>query len=213
MGPPSKPVYFAWINITDSIIPELWKVQETWSSVLSEFAFWLWAEMDQANRECLTSQVVRGIWNVGCGCSSSKRYQSIRTCLTGEVESPSSPIRRQAPDVRYPEKVERRPDRIPPRVEWAMPRVARGTVCVCKGERVTWHFLGRIPQTRPDLGSEEDQIHVVCFRYFPWCNFHSWSSMERRGGSEESHNPWSRLSISESLTSAFCSLPYTEILF
>ena len=25
---------------------------------------------------------------------------------------PSSPIRRQAPDVKYPEKVERRPDRI-----------------------------------------------------------------------------------------------------
>ena len=30
-----------------------------------------------------------------------------------EVESPSSPIRRQAPTVRYPEKVERRLDRIP----------------------------------------------------------------------------------------------------
>ena len=29
------------------------------------------------------------------------------------VETPSSPIRRQAPDVKYPEKVERRPDRIP----------------------------------------------------------------------------------------------------
>ena len=34
---------------------------ETWSSVLSEFAFLLWAEMDPANRECLTSQAVRGI--------------------------------------------------------------------------------------------------------------------------------------------------------
>ena len=41
-----------------------------------------------------------------------KRYQRIRTCLSGEVESSSSPIRRQAPDVKYPEKVERRPDRI-----------------------------------------------------------------------------------------------------
>ena len=125
---------------------------ETWSSVLSEFAFWLWAEMDPANRECLTSQAVRGIW-VGCGCSLGKRYQRSRTCLTGEVESPSSPIRRQAPDVkypikgsghvwpdripdvRYPEKVERRPDRILPRVEWAMLCVARGTVCMRKGER------------------------------------------------------------------------------
>ena len=34
---------------------------ETWSSVLSEFAFLLWAEMDPANSECLTSQPVRGI--------------------------------------------------------------------------------------------------------------------------------------------------------
>ena len=34
---------------------------ETWSSVLSEFAFLLWAEMDLANHECMTSQAVRGI--------------------------------------------------------------------------------------------------------------------------------------------------------
>ena len=45
--------------------------------------------------------------------SSGKRYQRIWTCLTGEVETPSSPIRRQASDVKYPEKVERRPDIIP----------------------------------------------------------------------------------------------------
>ena len=42
-----------------------------------------------------------------------KRHQRIRTCLSGEIESSSSPIRRQAPDVKYPEKVERRPDKIP----------------------------------------------------------------------------------------------------
>nr|CAN75577.1 hypothetical protein VITISV_022178 [Vitis vinifera] len=42
-----------------------------------------------------------------------KRYQRIRTCMTGEIETPFSPIRRQAPDVKYPEKVERQPDRIP----------------------------------------------------------------------------------------------------
>ena len=71
------------------------------------------AEMNPANRECLTSQTIRGIWIVGCGCSPSKCYQRIRTCLTGEVEFPSSPIRRQAPDVKYPDKMERRPDRIP----------------------------------------------------------------------------------------------------
>ena len=42
-----------------------------------------------------------------------KRHQRIWTCLFGEVESPFSLIRLQAPDVKYPEKVERRPDRIP----------------------------------------------------------------------------------------------------
>ena len=34
---------------------------ETWLSILSEFAFLLWVEVDPANRECLTSQIVRGI--------------------------------------------------------------------------------------------------------------------------------------------------------
>ena len=45
--------------------------------------------------------------------SPGKRYQRIRICLTGEVETPSFHIRRQAPDVKYPEKMERQPDRIP----------------------------------------------------------------------------------------------------
>ena len=45
--------------------------------------------------------------------SPGKRYQRIRTCLTGEVETSSFPIRHQVPDVKYPEKVECRPDRIP----------------------------------------------------------------------------------------------------
>ena len=27
VGPPPKPVYFAWINVTDSIILELWKIR------------------------------------------------------------------------------------------------------------------------------------------------------------------------------------------
>ena len=34
---------------------------ETWLSILSEFAFLLWVEVDPANRECLTSQAIRGI--------------------------------------------------------------------------------------------------------------------------------------------------------
>nr|CAN72329.1 hypothetical protein VITISV_012614 [Vitis vinifera] len=46
-------------------------------------------------------------------CSLGKRYQRIRTCLTGEIESPSSPIRCQAPDMKYPKKAECRSDRIP----------------------------------------------------------------------------------------------------
>ena len=29
VGPPPKPVYFAWINITDSIILELWKIHSS----------------------------------------------------------------------------------------------------------------------------------------------------------------------------------------
>ena len=37
----------------------------------------------------------------------------IRICPSGEVETPSFPIRRQVLDVKYPEKVERHPDRIP----------------------------------------------------------------------------------------------------
>ena len=41
------------------------------------------------------------------------RYQRIWTCLPKEVEASSSPIRRQALGVRYSEKVESRPDRIP----------------------------------------------------------------------------------------------------
>ena len=35
--------------------------------------------------------------------SPGKRYQRIRIRLTGEVETPSSPIRRQAPDAKYPD--------------------------------------------------------------------------------------------------------------
>ena len=44
--------------------------------------------------------------------SPGKCYQQIRICLTGEVETPTFPIRRQEPDVKYPEKVERPPNRI-----------------------------------------------------------------------------------------------------
>nr|CAN69347.1 hypothetical protein VITISV_014456 [Vitis vinifera] len=44
--------------------------------------------------------------------SPGKRCQRIQICLTGEVETPSSPIRRQAPDAKYPNgmSVEKIPD-------------------------------------------------------------------------------------------------------
>ena len=37
--------------------------------------------------------------------SLGKHYQRIRICLTGEVETSSSPIRRQAPDAKYPDGI------------------------------------------------------------------------------------------------------------
>ena len=103
---------------------------ETWSSILSEFAFLLWVEMDPANCECLTSQAVRGIWIVGCGCSPGKRYQRIWTCLTGEVETPSLPsgVRRRMWNTRRMWKV----GRIEFLPGWTELCCARGTVCVCK---------------------------------------------------------------------------------
>nr|CAN80397.1 hypothetical protein VITISV_003480 [Vitis vinifera] len=54
--------------------------------------------------------------------SPGKRYQRIQICLTGEVETPSFPIRRLTPDVKYPEKVERR-----------------------KGDRLRVHGVGTLP--------------------------------------------------------------------
>ena len=101
-----------------------------------------------------------------------KHHQSIRTCLSGEVESSSSPIRRQVPDMKYPEKVERRPDpnvRYPDEVGCRPDRIAAviysekvgcrpdriaaviypggmSDATCRKEERDTWHILGRIPQ-------------------------------------------------------------------
>ena len=86
---------------------------------------------------------------------SVKRYRRIRTCLSGEVESSSSPIRRQAPDVRYLNRVERWPDRMakvkhlggmsddfrPGGTSYVTRR--KTDVCVSKREEATWQFLGR----------------------------------------------------------------------
>ena len=82
------------------------------------------------------------LWN-----SPGKRYRRIRICLTEEVETPSFPIRRQAPDAKYsdgmsakknsgcetsgwnvaavgwnsyPSGMWQQPDGIPTRVEWVM---------------------------------------------------------------------------------------------
>ena len=70
--------------------------------------------------------------------SPGKRYQQIRICLTGEVETPTFPIRRQAPNVKYPEKVERHPDRIPD-VGYPKKRERH------KGDRLCVHGVGTPP--------------------------------------------------------------------
>ena len=96
--------------------------------------------------------------------SSGKRYQRIRICLTEEVETPSFPIRRQAPDVKYPENVERHPARIPnvgypekmerhpariPDVGYPKKMERR------KGDRLRVHGVGTHPeQLHPDSSSE-----------------------------------------------------------
>ena len=74
-----------------------------------------------------------------------------------DVRYPDKVERRpdRIPDVRYPEKVECRPDRIP--TPGGMSYDSRpggisdatrrnGDVCVSKREEATWHFLGRISQ-------------------------------------------------------------------
>ncbi|WJZ82578.1 hypothetical protein VitviT2T_002325 [Vitis vinifera] len=71
----------------------------------NEFCFWLQID-ENVQREIINHRSLRH--------PNIVRFKErIRTCLIGEVESPSSPIRRHAPDVKYPEKVERRLDRIP----------------------------------------------------------------------------------------------------
>ena len=47
-----------------------------------------------------------------------------------------------------------------------MPHVARGTVCVCKRERATWHFLGRITQVGESL--ERETGLVGCMDMETW---------------------------------------------
>ena len=78
--------------------------------------------------------------------SSNKRYQRIRICLAWEVKMPSSPIRRQAPDVKYPKKVERHPDRIPD-VRY------REKVERRKGDRLRVHGVGTPPLDDTEIAS------------------------------------------------------------
>ena len=78
----------------------------------------------------------------------SKRHQRIRICLSREVKSSFSLTRRQAPTAKYPEKVERRPDRIPDvRYSGGMSdATCRKGSFTCQREREPRQFLGRIPQ-------------------------------------------------------------------
>ena len=54
--------------------------------------------------------------------------------ISGEDEMSADGI----PDVKYPEKVESRPNRIPPRVEWAMPRIAIRSNSIRIPQEDTW---------------------------------------------------------------------------
>ena len=89
-----------------------------------------------------------------CKMAPGKRYQRIRTCLTGEVETPCSPIRRQVPDVKYPEKVERRPDRIP---DVGYPEKMERR----KGDRLCVHGVGTPPPDDTERASLSG-AHTVC---------------------------------------------------
>ena len=83
--------------------------------------------------------------------SPGKGYQRIRICLTEEVETPSFPIRICLPDVKYPEKVERHPDRIP---DVGYPEKMERR----KGDRQRVHGVG----THPDSPSGHrylEQLH------------------------------------------------------
>ena len=93
------------------------------------------------------------LWN-----SLGKRYQQIRICLSGEVETPSFPIRCQAPDVKHPEKVARHPDRIPDvgyleRMERHQDRISR----VGYPKKMERHPY-RIPRVH-GVGTQPEQLH------------------------------------------------------
>ena len=70
--------------------------------------------------------------------SPGKRYRQIPICLTREVETPSFPIRCQASDVKYPEKVERRSYRIS---DVGYPKKMEHR----KGDRLRVHGVGTPP--------------------------------------------------------------------
>ena len=51
-------------------------------------AWWLWNGSGESLNE---SQAIRRFWIGGCGCSPGERYQRIRLCLSGKVETPPLP--------------------------------------------------------------------------------------------------------------------------
>ena len=101
-------------NVLSSVscIKDEWQFRRLGRQYCRSLLFDCGRKRDPANRKYLTSQAIREIWIVGHGCFPDKRYWRIQTCLPGKVESFSSPIRRQTPDVKYPEKVERRSGRM-----------------------------------------------------------------------------------------------------
>ena len=84
-------------------VAHIGKVQEN-TAALCKMVAELSGKPYQRIRICLTREVETPSFPIWC---------LIRICLPREVETLSFPIRRQVPDVKYPEKVERRPDKIP----------------------------------------------------------------------------------------------------
>ena len=114
--------------------------------------------------------------------SPGKCYQRIRICLVGEVETPSFPIRICLPDVKYPEKVERHPDRIPD-VRYPEKMERR------KGNRFRVHSVG----TPPPDDTERASLFGATPSAFPkWASLSGSTPsgfLKRERGACEHHTP------------------------
>ena len=79
------------------LVAHIWKLQENTAALcikISQNVGRTYREASREHRDTMQNWLQN---------SSGKRYQRIRIWLTGEVERPSSPIRRQASGVKYPD--------------------------------------------------------------------------------------------------------------